>query len=529
MGVSVFGKDVTERKQAEAQREKLWSQLAQAQKMESVGRLAGGVAHDFNNLLTVINGYSQLALTRLKDGAPLRGQIAEIRKAGERAAALTRQLLAFSRKQVMQPRALNLNLIVGEMQSMLRRMVGEDVEVTFAFSAEHPILRADPHQLEQVIMNLAVNARDAMPSGGRLRIETALVDEASVALNPEMRPGRYVMLAVSDTGVGMDQATLQRIYEPFFTTKEAGHGTGLGLSMVQGIVVQSGGYIHVSSEPGHGATFKIYLPVLTGVTIDPDQPVGVPELQGTETILVVEDQAEVCDYAVAVLKEYGYRVIQAANAGDALLACEREPARIHLLLTDVVMPRTSGRELVARLATARPGMKTLFMSGYTDEVIAQHGVLDEGTHFIQKPFSPEELAGKVRAVLGPPAQAIRILVVDDEEPVRSYLRTVLEDGGYLVSEAGNGKEALRMAMSEPTDLVITDLVMPEQEGIETIQVLRRRAPEVGIIAISGAFGGQFLSTAKILGADMVLDKPVGADLLLTKVAELVSRRSSRRR
>jgi two-component system cell cycle sensor histidine kinase/response regulator CckA len=524
VGVSVFGKDITTRKQDEAERERLWAQLAQSQKMESIGRLAGGVAHDFNNLLTVINGYSQLAVARLKTGDPLRNQISEIRKAGERAAGLTRQLLAFSRKQVMQPRALNLNRIVGDMQSMLRRLVGEDVEVVFTLCAESPIVHADPHQLEQVIMNLAVNGRDAMRSGGRLKIETALVTGAEAS---ELRPGRHAMLAVSDTGIGMDEATLQRIYEPFFTTKEAGQGTGLGLSMVQGIVEQSGGHIHVASEPGEGSTFRVYLPALNGAVVETETPTAVSALQGTETILVVEDQPEVCDYATAVLQEYGYRVIQASNAADALAICDREPDHIHLLLTDVVMPQTSGRDLAARLAVTRPKTKALFMSGYTDDVIAQHGVLDEGTHFLQKPFSPDELAEKVREVLGPPPSAIRVLVVDDEEGVRRYLRMVLEEAGYIVNEAADGKEALDLALEDPPEVVITDLVMPEQEGIETIRALRRRVPQLAIVAISGAFGGQFLNTAKILGADAILDKPLRAEVLLAKVSDLLARRSSR--
>ena len=523
VGVSVFGKDITARKHDEAERERLWAQLAQAQKMESIGRLAGGVAHDFNNLLTVINGYSQLAVNRLKPGDPLRSQISEIRKAGDRAAGLTRQLLAFSRKQVMQPRALNLNRVVGDMQSMLRRLVGEDVDVHFILCPESPTLHADPHQLEQVIMNLAVNARDAMPAGGRLKIETALVEGGG---NSDLRPGRHAMLAVSDTGVGMDQATLQRIYEPFFTTKEAGQGTGLGLSMVQGIVAQSGGHIHVASEPGQGSTFRVYLPALPGAAAETETAGAVSALHGTETILVVEDQPEVCDYATAVLQEYGYRVIQASNAAEALAVCQREPDHIHLLLTDVVMPHTSGRDLASALAVTRPRTKSLFMSGYTDDVIAQHGVLDEGTQFIQKPFSPEELAEKVREVLGAPLAAIRILVVDDEEGVRSYLRMVLEEAGYAVSEAADGKEALQQALQEPPALVITDLVMPEQEGIETIRALRRSLPHLAIVAISGAFGGQFLNTAKILGADAILDKPLRADALLAKVSEILSRRAA---
>ncbi len=408
--------DVTERKRAEEDRERLKTQLTQAQKMESIGRLAGGVAHDFNNLLTVINGYSRLALNRLSAGDPLRDQIEEIHKAEERAAGLTRQLLAFSRKQVLQPRVLDLNSVVGEMRSMLERLMGEDVEVRFALQTEIAPAHADPHQLEQVIMNLAVNARDAMPGGGRLLIETALVerDDSYAESHPEARAGRYAMLAVSDTGAGMDEATQQRIFEPFFTTKGAGKGTGLGLSMVQGIVAQSGGYINVYSEPGRGTTFKIYLPVLAGATADAARPAIISTLRGRETILVVEDQAEVRNYAVAVLKSYGYNVIEVVKPDEALTICEREGARIHLVLTDVVMPDTSGRELAARLAELRPGIKVLFMSGYTDNVIVHHGVLDEGAHFIEKPFSPEELAGKVRAVLGPPAPAARVLLADDE-------------------------------------------------------------------------------------------------------------------
>jgi PAS domain S-box-containing protein len=397
-------RDITARKRVEAEREKLRGQLVQAQKMESIGRLAGGVAHDFNNLLTVINGYSELALAGLRVGDPLRHRLEMIQKAGERAAGLTQQLLAFSRKQILQPRVLELNSVVEDMQSMLRRLLGEDVEVQLALSAGNPTVQADPHQLEQVIMNLAVNARDSMPNGGRLLVETGFVvrDERPAAMNPEIRPGRYAMLAVSDTGFGMDEATMQRVFEPFFTTKEAGKGTGLGLSTVQGIVAQSGGHINVYSEPGYGTTFKIYLPAVAGRAAEAEEPAVIQELRGNETILVVEDQEDVRDFAVATLEGYGYRVIAAANAGEALLICEQAGERIHLVLTDVVMPRTSGRELVARLIKLRPEIKALFMSGYTDNVIVHRGVLDEGAHFIQKPFRPADLAGKVRAILGLP-------------------------------------------------------------------------------------------------------------------------------
>jgi PAS domain S-box-containing protein len=377
----------------------------QAQKMESIGRLAGGVAHDFNNLLTVINGYSQMMLGRLDARDPLRPNLAEIHKAGERAAALTRQLLAFSRKQVLQPRILDLNRVVEEMQSILARVVGEDVEVRIALHADSGKVHADPHQLEQVIMNLAVNARDAMPGGGTLLLETADVerDGSYARSHPGTRAGRYVMVAVSDTGMGMDEETERQIFEPFFTTKEAGKGTGLGLPMVQGIVAQSGGYIDVESQPGRGTTFKVYLPALAEAAAAAEMPAAVPLMGGSETVLVVEDQAEVRAYAVDVLKGYGYRVVDAESADDALSYCAREPDRIHLLLTDVVMPNMSGRELANRLERMRPGIKVLFMSGYTDDIILRHGMLEEGVLFIGKPFSPAELAGKIRAVLGPPS------------------------------------------------------------------------------------------------------------------------------
>ena len=401
--IAVFARDIAERKLAEAEKAKLEEQLFQAQKMESIGRLAGGVAHDFNNLLTVINGYSQLALADLTPSDPLWSSLDEIRKAGERAVGLTRQLLAFSRKQMLQPRVLDLNRVVQDLRPMLERLMGEDVEVRVALEAVRATVHADPHHLEQVIMNLAVNARDAMPDGGRLLIETAGVelDGSYARLHPELSAGRYVMLGVSDSGLGMDEATRQRIFEPFFTTKPAGHGTGLGLSMVQGIVVQSGGHISVYSEPGQGTTFKIYLPAVAEAAADAGRPAPVAALGGRETILVVEDLAEVRDYAVAALKAYGYRVIQAGSAVEALLIGEREPGCIHLVLTDVVMPNLSGPELASRLKKLRPGIKVLLMSGYTDNAITINGALDERVHFIEKPFSPELLAGKVRAVLGP--------------------------------------------------------------------------------------------------------------------------------
>jgi PAS domain S-box-containing protein len=519
-------RDITGLKRAEAEKAKIEAQLRQAQKLESVGRLAAGVAHDFNNLLTVINGYSRLLLGGVQAGDPLRGGLEEIHKAGARAAGLIQQLLAFSRKQILQPRVLDLNRVVEEMRPMLARLMGEDVEVCVQSQAEAATICADPHQLEQVLMNLAVNSRDAMPDGGQFSIETGFVewDESQAQLRPGAHAGPYVMLAVSDTGEGMSEETRGHIFEPFFTTKEVGKGTGLGLSTIHGIVEQSGGCVEVASEPGRGTTFKIYLPRVVVAPAESGRPEAIPEMGGTETVLVVEDQAEVREYAAVALRAYGYQVMEAANAEEALLICEREGERIDLILTDVVMPGLSGRELADRLKTLRPGIKVLFMSGHTDDMIVHHGVLRKEAEFIQKPFGPGQLAMKVREILMAPDRPARIVVADDEAGVRSFLRLVLESAGYQVMEAPNGKLALQEARAGRVDLVITDLVMPEQEGIETIRALHRDVPGVGIIAISGALGPQFLEVARMLGAQAVLSKPVSAELLLAKVAEVLKSR-----
>ena len=391
----VLVNDITERRQLE-------EQLRQAQKMEAVGQLAGGIAHDFNNLLVAINGYSELALRRLQAEDPLRRNVEEIRKAGERAAALTRQLLAFSRRQVLQPMALDLNAIVSEMEKMLRRLIGEDVELRTALAPDLGSVKADPGQIEQVLMNLAVNARDAMPRGGKLTVETQNVDldEEYASRHVAVAPGPYVMLAVSDTGTGMDAETQARIFEPFFTTKEVGKGTGLGLSTVYGIVKQSGGNVWVYSEPGHGSTFKVYFPRV-GEGAQEYRRGAEPEevLRGEETVLLAEDEETVRKLAREVLELYGYRVLEAAGGGDALLICERHAGPIQLLVTDVVMPEMGGRELAARLARLRPETRVLYMSGYTDSAIAHQGVLEDRADFIQKPFTPEALARKVREVL----------------------------------------------------------------------------------------------------------------------------------
>ncbi|MBI4401803.1 MAG: response regulator [Nitrospirae bacterium] len=383
----------------------LEAQFLQAQKMEAVGHLAGGIAHDFNNLLTVIMGYSGMLLQALPPGDPQRVHVELIKKAGERTAGLARQLLAFSRKQVLQPRILDVNEVVSSMSPMLQRLIREDIALRTVPGMGLGRVKADPGQLEQVIMNLVLNARDAMPRGGRLTIETSNVelDAAYARRHVSVTPGPYVMLAVSDTGVGMDAETEARIFEPFFTTKEQGKGTGLGLSTVYGIVKQSGGSVWVYSEPGEGTTFKIYLP---RVTEEPEGDVPVQEPaelpRGAETILLIEDEAMVRELASTVLEAAGYEVLQAENGSEALRVCQEHAGPIHLMVTDVVMPEMSGREAADRLASLQPGMKVLFLSGYTDNAIVHHGILDPDTAFLQKPFTPDALTRKVRQVLDAP-------------------------------------------------------------------------------------------------------------------------------
>ena len=379
----------------------LQQQFLQAQKMETVGRLAGGVAHDFNNLLTVINGTADLALADLREGDPLRADLQEIHRAGERAASLTRQLLAFSRRQIIKSEVLNLNAVIADMQSMLRRLIGEDIELAFVPGQNVGSVRADRGQIEQVVVNLAVNARDAMLDGGRLILETRDVelDEVHAAEHPSVQPGPHVMLAISDTGIGMDEPTRTRIFEPFFTTKGEGKGTGLGLSTVYGIVKQSGGSIWVYSKLGRGTTFKIYLPRVQEVARQGQAARPATMVTGTETILVVEDDGALRDLARRILRTAGYTVLTASNGGEALLLLEGHDGPVHLMLTDVVMPGMSGRDLAARLADIRPQMKVLYTSGYTDDTILRHGVLNEAVHFIQKPYATAELRRKVREVL----------------------------------------------------------------------------------------------------------------------------------
>ena len=400
IGASKTARDLTAQRAAAEMLRRTEEQLRQAQKMEAVGRLAGGIAHDFNNLLSVILSYSHLLLV---DAAcdPMRDDLDEIRKAAVRAGELTRQLLVFSRQQVVQPRVLDLNDVLAGMDRMLRRILGEDVELAFVPGSRLFQILADASNVEQVLMNLAVNARDAMPTGGKLTIETRNVDLDATYASAHLgsKPGPHVMLAVTDTGAGMDAATQGRIFEPFFTTKAAGKGTGLGLSTVFGIAQQSGGSVWVYSELGKGTTFKVYFPRAEGALDAPRTSHGPETTSGSETILLVEDQEQVRAVAAGILRRSGYEVIVARDVADALALCDARAGAVDLLLTDVVMPQMSGAELARRLTGARPALKVLCMSGYTDDSVVRHGVLESGVAFLQKPFTPASLTRKVREVL----------------------------------------------------------------------------------------------------------------------------------
>jgi signal transduction histidine kinase/ActR/RegA family two-component response regulator len=403
--IALCAKDVTAELELRATADALRQsedQLRQSQKMEAVGKLAGGIAHDFNNLLSVVLSYASLALKSLDPKEPLTGNLKEIRNAAERAAQLTKQLLAFSRQQVLAPAIVDLSEVVTRLDKMLQRLIGEDIELKTVPGSNLHLVKVDPAQIEQVIMNLAVNARDAMPAGGSLTIETAnvVLDEAYAQTHPGVRPGPHVLLAVSDTGAGMDAQTQLRIFEPFFTTKEVGKGTGLGLSTVFGIVQQSGGHIGLYSEPDKGSTFKVYFPKTEDLAHVPATLATQPAtLAGSETLLLVEDEQQLRNLARVILEKNGYQVMEAQNGEEALLLSERFSGSIDLLVTDVIMPKMNGRQLAEKITASRPTTPVLYISGYTDSTIVRHGVSENGIYFLQKPITPDTLLRKVREVL----------------------------------------------------------------------------------------------------------------------------------
>ncbi len=509
--------DITEQKRLE-------SQLRQSQKMEAVGRLAGGIAHDFNNLLTVILGYSDGILRTLAANDPLYNKVSEIQAAGQRAASLTRQLLAFSRKQILQVQALDLNAVVSDINQMVHRLLGEDIRITLHLESALGQIQADRTQLEQALLNLAVNARDAMPRGGELIIETHNVEVGQESASLQGIPaGHYVVLSVSDTGCGMDEETRGKIFEPFFTTKGVGKGTGLGLSMVLGLVQQSGGTVTVYSEPNVGTTFRIYLPSLDSPVTqshEADKSKAIASSGKGASILLVEDEARVRTLARDVLREAGYIVTEASNGREALEIAESWPRPPAMLLTDVVMPEMSGPDLAEHLRKKWPGLRVVFTSGYTDHALLARSTFQQDTIFLQKPYTPGSLLEQVAKTLERTNPTV--LIIDDDEQVLRLLRTVFEEAGYVVLEASNGREALARMTGHPVNLVVTDLVMPEKEGLETIQELRRKYPEVKILAISGTFGGSYLKMASRLGADGILAKPFQREQFLEAVENSLS-------
>jgi two-component system cell cycle sensor histidine kinase/response regulator CckA len=531
-----FVLDISERKQLE-------QQLRQAQKMEAVGRLAGGIAHDFNNLLGVIIGYSEIFEERLGLSDPLRPKAEQIKKAGLRAATLTRQLLAFSRQQVLEPKVLDLNAVVADTLKMLQRVLGEDIELIASPGPELGRIKADQGQIEQVIMNLAVNARDAMPHGGTLRISTTNedLDEVYVLQHPAVVvPGSYVMFAVSDTGCGMDRETQTKIFEPFFTTKELGKGTGLGLATVYGVVKQSGGYIWVYSELGRGSTFKIYLPRIEEALTASDSGKGGKEIgRGWETILLVEDALPLRGLAHELLEDSGYTVLEAANGADAIQVAEQHQGPIHLLLTDVVMPGMDGAKVAEYMTRIYPGIKVLYASGYTDDTIVHHGVLNSGIALLQKPFTRATLTNKVREVLGvtgeheiggPRARIEReqvthiprILIVDDDEAMRGVLRDRLEDA-YQIFETGDPEQAIALALQHKPDAVLLDLMMPKFSGFEVCQTLTALSftQQIPIFIVSGEVAAKYKVFCQNLGSAGYFEKPVDFNQLRACLAAVL--------
>jgi len=513
--------DITERR-------KLEEQFVQAQKLESVGRLAGGVAHDFNNLLTVVNGYSEMVLWRLPAGDPNWAHIDAIHQAGVRAAALTQQLLAFSRKQPTQPQVVRLNAAVTDFSQLLRRLVGEDIELILRLDAADDCVLTDPSQLHQVIMNLVVNARDAMPGGGRLFLHTTgTVVEPAAAVDAE--PGPYVVLSVTDTGIGMDEQTRTQIFEPFFTTKERGKGTGLGLSMVYGAVRQSGGFVRVESEVGKGTTFAIHWPQSAPDAESTMPTVAAPAIRGSEVVLVVEDEPSVRELAVEMLRALGYTPLTADDAAAAIALAEIHDGPIDVLVTDMVMPGLDGRAVAERIRRRRPDIKVIFASGYAGDVMGMRGAADDEA-FLPKPYAMAALGGKIREVLdttvpapvAPPVRRRAILVADDDPGVCSFLSECLSRE-YRVLQARNGAEAMAIIRREPDlELLITDIFMPNQEGVETIQAARELRPGLRIIAMSGAFGGRFLEAADRVRVEATLPKPISVGVLRQAVADALA-------
>jgi PAS domain S-box-containing protein len=506
-----------------ARRQALEEQLLQSQKMEAIGRLAGGIAHDFNNLLTIIIGHGRLLVADMEGDTTLQERMGPLLNAAERAAGLVNQLLAFSRRQIVQPRPLNLNTIVEDAGKMLRRVISEDIRLTTILSPHLRNTKADPGQIEQVLVNLIVNARDAMPIGGQITIETANVhlDAAYAHSHPGVAPGEYVMLLVSDTGTGIEPAIQPRIFDPFFTTKEPGKGTGLGLSTVYGIVKQNSGEVSVESELGSGTTLRVYLPRFSETAESTPTDAPMPGMsRGTETILLVEDQNDVREVTRDILVRQGYTVLECMEGEAALERCANYAGPIHLLLTDVVMPGMTGKELAERIQRRYPGIKILYMTGYDEEAVIRGAEADGRAPVLQKPFTPQTLTREVRAALDH-RRRFTVLVVDDAPEIRDVVRGMLESSGCQVCEASRSDEAVAQLRSMRIDMVLTDLVMSETGNIEHVQKLLEQYPDLKIVLMSGVSGSRLREAAARLSAHATLQKPIQSEQLLEIVRQLL--------
>lgn len=506
----------------------LENRLRESETLSTIGRLAGGIAHDFNNLLTVINGYARSIQQKLDTGAPVADSIRhgarQIERAGERAAVMTSQLLAFSRRQVLQPREVILEDILESMRAVMLRALRDNIQLKVDLAAPRSRVWIDPSQFEQVMISLVMNASNAMPTGGLLLIGTARVDldEEYCRHHPDLQPGQYAQVSVTDNGTGMSPETLKHVFEPFYTTNSPGEGKGLGLSIAYGIVKQSRGHIFASSELGVGSRFDIYLPVSNKpAEAGTNREFTAVNPRGRETLLLVEDEAEVREFLRSELAELGYQVIAVPDGPSALAESANGQVQIDLLVTDVVMPSMNGRELAEAMQRTYPEIQVLYISGYTEDAIVKDGVLEEGLNFLAKPCSAEELAQKVRTILDRPRLVKHVIVLDDDLQVREYLSEVIEEMGFRASGCGRAAEAISLLHSDQVDLLITDLVMPEQEGIETILRVKRLFPNLRILAISGFGGGNYLKMARALGADATLEKPIDAQALKSKIAELL--------
>ncbi len=517
-------RDITEHLRDHEEKTRLEDHLRQAQKVEAIGRLAGGVAHDFNNLTAIVLGYGEMLVGHLDHEDPARKWAEQIVEAGRRSAALTRQLLAFSRKQTLQPEVLDLNALVKNLEKMLGRLIGEDIELRFALAADLGRVMADPGQIEQVVTNIVVNARDAMPGGGMLTIETTdvVLDDTYALGHESVVPGNYVMLALTDTGSGLDKATMARLFEPFYTTKEKGKGTGLGLAMVYGIVKQSGGYIYAYSEPGKGTAFKIYLP---RTDAQPDvkaaEAVGEPLRGSGEQILLVEDETPLRELCQTVLSRLGYRVSAAGSGQEALFLVEEKGLAPDLVITDVIMPGMSGAALADRLRSRRPGLRVLFMSGYPDDAITRHGVLDPGTPFIQKPFAERDFGAKVQETLKWQATAVQprrgILMIDDDEQYRELVRHFCAKQGYIFTGVSDTAGAIAALAWQSFDVLLVDMNIPGTNGERVLWEIRAAGYAAPAIVLTGDVASADMEILRPLGVVRILEKSSRGDSLLRAI------------